>query len=204
MSVATQSAGAGTTNATGAEGAAGAAGDAGAAGAAGSAGAAGDAGAAGAAGLKRRPFIDKEHPDVQKALVKASTASRTASQGAGLGDDTIELVNVRVSQINGCLTCLSLHAPRARDAGITQQQLDVLPAWRDAVTTYTGVQRAALLIAESLTVIDTSQDRDAVVAQASQHLTTEQIAAVEWTAVMINAFNRVSIASGHPALSAKG
>lgn len=153
---------------------------------------------------KRRPFIDKEHPDVQKALVKASTASRTASNGAGLGDDTIELINMRVSQINGCLTCLSLHAPRARAAGVTQQQLDVLPAWRDAMTVYSGVQRAALLIAESLTVIDTSQDRDAIVAQAAQHLTTEQIAAVEWTAVMINAFNRVSIASGHPALAAKG
>lgn len=153
---------------------------------------------------KRRPFIDKEHPSVQKALVKASTASRTASHGVGIGDDTIELINMRVSQINGCLTCLSLHAPRARDAGVTQQQLDLLPAWRDAMTMYSGAQRAALLIAESLTVIDTSQDRDAVVAQAAQHLSTEQIAAVEWTAVMINAFNRVSIASGHPALSAKG
>ncbi|MGO1396892.1 MAG: carboxymuconolactone decarboxylase family protein [Brevibacterium yomogidense] len=153
---------------------------------------------------KRRPFIDKEHPSVQKALVKASTASRTASHGVGMGDDTIELINMRVSQINGCLTCLSLHAPRARDAGVTQQQLDLLPAWRDAMTMYSGAQRAALLIAESLTVIDTSQDRDAVVAQAAQHLSTEQIAAVEWTAVMINAFNRVSIASGHPALSAKG
>lgn len=153
---------------------------------------------------KRRPFIDKEHPTVQKALVKASTASRTASHGVGMGDDTIELINMRVSQINGCLTCLSLHAPRARDAGVTQQQLDLLPAWRDAMTMYSGAQRAALLIAESLTVIDTSQDRDAVVAQAAQHLSTEQIAAVEWTAVMINAFNRVSIASGHPALSAKG
>lgn len=157
-----------------------------------------------AAAPKRRPFIDKEHPTVQKALVKASTASRTASHGVGLGDDTIELINMRVSQINGCLTCLSLHAPRAREAGVTQQQLDVLPAWRDAMTVYSGVQRAALLIAESLTVIDTSQDRDAIVAQAAQHLSTEQIAAVEWTAVMINAFNRVSIASGHPALSATG
>lgn len=87
---------------------------------------------------------------------------------------------------------------------MTQQQLDVLPAWRDAMTVYSGVQRAALLISESLTVIDTSQDRDAIVAQAAQHLSTEQIAAVEWTAVMINAFNRVSIASGHPALSATG
>ncbi|SLM90208.1 carboxymuconolactone decarboxylase family protein [Brevibacterium yomogidense] len=157
-----------------------------------------------AAAPKRRPFIDKEHPTVQKALVKASTASRTASHGVGLGDDTIELINMRVSQINGCLTCLSLHAPRAREAGVTQQQLDVLPAWRDAMTVYSGVQRAALLISESLTVIDTSQDRDAIVAQAAQHLSTEQIAAVEWTAVMINAFNRVSIASGHPALSATG
>lgn len=71
---------------------------------------------------KRRPFIDKEHPTVQKALVKASTASRTAAHGVGLGDDTIELINMRVSQINGCLACLSIHAPRAREVGVAQQQ----------------------------------------------------------------------------------
>lgn len=144
-----------------------------------------------------RPYIDKEHPEVYKALAKVAVASRAASNGAGLGDDTIELINVRVSQINGCSTCLSIHLPRARKAGVKESALDVLPAWRE-VGLFTDQQKAALGLAESLTVLDPTVDRDAINARAAAHLTTAQISAVEWTTTLINAFNRVSIASGHP------
>ncbi|HJE59280.1 MAG TPA: carboxymuconolactone decarboxylase family protein [Nocardiopsis listeri] len=147
-----------------------------------------------------RPYIDKEHPTVYKALGKAAVASRAASHEAGLGDDTIELINVRVSQINGCPTCLSIHVPKARKAGVKQSVLDVLPSWREAGV-FTDMQKAALLLAESLTVIDPTVDRQAINARAAAHLTTAQISAVEWTTTLINAFNRVSIASGHPVIT---
>jgi len=146
-----------------------------------------------------RPYIDKEHPKVYKALANAAVASRAEAREAGLGDDTIELINVRVSQINGCPTCLSIHLPKARKAGVKESTLDVLPAWRESAP-FTDEQRAALLLAESLTVIDPTIDREAVNARAASHLTTAQISAVEWTTTLINAFNRVSIASGHPVL----
>ncbi|WAL39502.1 carboxymuconolactone decarboxylase family protein [Brevibacterium sp. BRM-1] len=146
----------------------------------------------------KRPYIDKAAPQVQKAMEKAAVAAREASHAAGLEDSTIELVNVRVSQLNGCPTCLSIHVPQARAAGVSQRQLDLLPSWPEARGVYTDVERAALLLAESLTVIDQSADRNALVERAAQALTADQIAAVEWTAVLINAFNRISIASGHP------
>jgi AhpD family alkylhydroperoxidase len=144
-----------------------------------------------------RPYIDKEHPEVYRAMVKAAAASRAAANAAGLGDDLIEMINIRVSQINGCPTCLSIHLPRARRAGVEQSTLDVLSAWRE-VALFTDEQRAAFELAESLTVIDPTVDRQAVNARAAAHLTTAQISAVEWTATLINAFNRISIASGHP------
>ncbi|MFC3996724.1 carboxymuconolactone decarboxylase family protein [Nocardiopsis sediminis] len=147
-----------------------------------------------------RPYIDKQHPEVYKAAVKAAAASRTAAHEAGLGDDTIEIINIRVSQINGCPTCLSVHFPKALKAGVQQSTLDLLPAWREAGV-FTDEQKAALLLAESLTVIDPTIDRDFVNARAAVHLTKDQISAVEWITTMINAFNRVSIASGHPALT---
>ncbi len=144
-----------------------------------------------------RPYIDKEHPEVYAAMLKAAAASRAAAREAGLGDDTVEMINIRVSQINGCPTCLSIHFPKAREAGVAQSTLDVLSAWRE-VALFTDEQRAALELAESLTVIDPTVDRQAVNARAAAHLTTAQISAVEWTTTLINAFNRVSIASGHP------
>lgn len=144
-----------------------------------------------------RPYIDKEHPEVYRAMVKAAAACRTAANEAGLGDDLIEMVNIRVSQINGCSTCLSIHLPKARRAGVEQSTLDVLAAWRET-DLFTDAQRAAFELAESLTAIDPALDRQAVNARAAAHLTTAQISAVEWTATLINAFNRISIASGHP------
>lgn len=144
-----------------------------------------------------RPFIDKEHPEVYRAMVRAAAASRTAANEAGLGDDLIEMINIRVSQLNGCPTCLSIHSAKARRAGVGQGTLDVLPAWRE-VDLFTDVQRAAFELAESLTVLDPTVDRQAVNARAAAHLSTAQISAVEWTTTLINAFNRISIASGHP------
>ncbi|MFD3683474.1 carboxymuconolactone decarboxylase family protein [Nocardiopsis sp. NPDC058631] len=146
-----------------------------------------------------RPYIDKEHPKVYGAMLQAAAASRSAAQEAGLGEDTIELIKIRVSQINGCSTCLSIHFPKARKAGVAQGTLDVLSAWRE-VASFTDEQRAALELAESLTVIDPTIDRQAVNARAAAHLTTAQISVVEWTTTLINAFNRISIASGHPVL----
>lgn len=149
-----------------------------------------------------RPFIDKIHPENYKAMAQAAAASRKASRAAGLDEGLIELVNTRVSQINGCRTCLSIHAPAARKAGISQLKLDVLPSWHEAEI-FTDEEFAALTLAESLTVLDKAADRDQIAADAAQHLTTEQISAIEWSIILINAFNRISIASDHPVFGAQ-
>lgn len=144
-----------------------------------------------------RPYIDKIHPEVYKSMVQAATASRKAARATGLSDGLLELVNTRVSQINGCRTCLSIHAPAARKAGVEEIKLDLLPTWREAEI-FDDQERAALLLAETLTLIDKTADRDAIATEAGEFLSAEQISAVEWTVILINSFNRISIASNHP------
>jgi len=144
-----------------------------------------------------RPYIDKTHPEIYKSLVQAVAHNRKAAKAADISVALLELVNLRVSQVNACPTCLSIHAPAALRAGVEQEKVDALPAWRDT-TIFNEVERAALSIAESLTVIDPALDRNALGAEVAQVLSTEQIAVLEWTTILINAFNRISIASGHP------
>ncbi|SMX91066.1 hypothetical protein BAUR920_02483 [Brevibacterium aurantiacum] len=48
-----------------------------------------------------RPYIDKTRPEVFKAMSQSAAASRKAARAASLDDGLIELVNTRVSQING-------------------------------------------------------------------------------------------------------
>lgn len=146
----------------------------------------------------KRPYLDKSHPDTYKALVKVAAESRSAAHAAGLDNALIELINTRVSQINGCARCLSTHAPAARKAGVPARKIDLLPAWREIEDLYSDVERAGLHLAESLTLLGESSDRGRAAEIAADVLTTEQISALEWTVILINSFNRLSIASGHP------
>ncbi|MGO1948113.1 MAG: carboxymuconolactone decarboxylase family protein [Mycobacteriaceae bacterium] len=132
----------------------------------------------------------------------AVLAGRRAYDAADLPGSLIELVNVRVSQINGCPTCLSVHVPAARKAGVEQSELDLLPSWRhDASGVFNPAQRAALGLAEALTEPQPGSGRPTVedaVAAALGEFTGEQVAALEWAIILINAYNRISIGSGHP------
>lgn len=142
------------------------------------------------------PQLDRIHKDVYKQLVRSAVAAREASTAAGLDDGLRELVNVRVSQINGCAACLATHVPAAREAGVSQRRLDLLPAWRE-LDAFGEPERAALRLAETLTRLDDVGERAAAIAGAGEHFDDDQLAALEWSIVLINAFNRVSIASHH-------
>lgn len=144
------------------------------------------------------PYIDKFFPEPYKQLREVTKSLRKIYPEVDLPDSLIELVNVRVSQINGCGTCLSIHVPQARRAGVPEKKLDALAAW-EMVDEFSTEERAALQLAESLTLLDRREGHRAAVAACSV-FAEEQVAALEWAIVMINAFNRVSIASGHPLL----
>lgn len=142
------------------------------------------------------PQLDRAPREVYKQLVRAAVASREASGDAGLSEALLELVNVRVSQMNGCAACLATHVPAARKAGVSQERLDLLPAWQD-LDGFGEQERAALRLAETLTRLDDVGERLDATAAAAELFDEEQLAALEWTIVLINAFNRVSIASHH-------
>ena len=64
------------------------------------------------------------------------------------------LIELRVSQINGCAYCVDLHSQEARNAGELQQRLDCLPVWREC-SLFNDSEMAALQWAESVTNIST-------------------------------------------------
>ncbi|MFF1261199.1 MULTISPECIES: carboxymuconolactone decarboxylase family protein [unclassified Streptomyces] len=145
----------------------------------------------------RRIFIDKQSPKAYHALVQTSEAVRAAAADAGLDRTLVELVNLRVSQINGCAYCLHVHTRAALRAGETTQRLGVLPAWRDTEL-FSPSERAALGLAEATTEPADATAQESAYTAARAALTEDQISAVIWVAITINAFNRVSILSKHP------
>jgi AhpD family alkylhydroperoxidase len=145
----------------------------------------------------QRIFIDKQSPKAYHALVQTSEAVRATAADAGLDRAVVELINLRVSQINGCAYCLNVHTRAALRAGETAQRLGVLAAWRDTEL-FTPAERAALALAEATTEPTDAAAQETAWAGARDVLTDDQISAVIWVAITINAFNRVSIMSKHP------
>ncbi|MFF7389431.1 carboxymuconolactone decarboxylase family protein [Streptomyces scabiei] len=145
----------------------------------------------------RRIFVDKQSPQAFQAMVKASEAVSATATEAGVDRTTVELINLRVSQLNGCAFCLDLHTRRALRAGESAQRLAVLTAWRDTGL-FTPSERAALALAEATTDVTDSAAQEAAYETARRVLTEDQISAVIWVAITIGAFNRVSVMSRHP------
>ena len=107
----------------------------------------------------------------------------------------IELVLMRVSQINGCAFCLDMHSKDARAAGETEQRLYLLPAWRET-RLYSDRERIALAWAEELTELASHEAvPDALYAQASQHFDEAALVDLTLLVVNINAWNRINVAA---------
>jgi AhpD family alkylhydroperoxidase len=133
------------------------------------------------------------------AAMQAMRALEEASKELSIPRALRELIKMRVSQINGCAFCLNLHAPEARAAGVSQQKLDVLAAWRESPA-FDAQERAALGWAEALTRIEATgapdEDYQALAAAFGEQ------ERVELTLVIttINAWNRFAVGfrSEHP------
>lgn len=144
-----------------------------------------------------RPYLDKVAPDAWKAASAYSLAIGKSAADHGLSAAEGELIKVRASQLNACAFCLNLHTGEARSAGVSQQKLDVLPAWRETEL-FSDREKAVLAIAEAATQMPLTEDAMADLAGARAVLGDETFVAAEWVAVTINMFNRISILSEHP------
>jgi AhpD family alkylhydroperoxidase len=105
-----------------------------------------------------------------------------------------ELVRIRVSQLNGCAYCLDQHVRDALAAGEGERRLATLAAWRESVF-FTARERAALALAEQITLIGQGGVSDDVWDEAASVLSEVELAQLLLAVVAINAWNRVAIAT---------
>ncbi|MEV6284367.1 carboxymuconolactone decarboxylase family protein [Kribbella sp. NPDC051770] len=144
-----------------------------------------------------RVRIEKQHSPAYKALVAMSVEADRAAEVAGIDPLLVELVRIRTSQLNGCAFCLRMHTGDALKKGETAERLAVLPAWRETGY-FSGTERAALRLAEAVTLVSDGQVSDEVYDAVAAVLTAEQISAVAWLVIALNAFNRVAITGRYP------
>ena len=137
--------------------------------------------------------IGKVHPDSYKQLLALSTQAEGALAVAGLSPLLAELVKIRVSQINGCAFCLRAHSRDAVAKGESADRLAVLAAWWESQY-FSPVEEAALQIAEDTTQLTAATKRR----ELAGLLSPDQVSAITWLAIVMNAWNRVAIQSHYP------
>jgi AhpD family alkylhydroperoxidase len=142
----------------------------------------------------QRVNIGEQHPAAYKALIALSSEADAAAAAAGLDPLLVELLRIRTSQINGCAFCLRMHTRDALRKGESPDRIAVLPAWEEAGY-FSETDRAALRLAEAITLVPHGHVSDEDFKAAADVLTADQVSAVAWLVTVMNAFNRVSITS---------
>jgi AhpD family alkylhydroperoxidase len=138
-----------------------------------------------------------KHPVfVAPAALKALREYSHAAAGLGVPAETIEMINLRASQINGCSVCVQLHSTSLKKEGMSDERLYAVAAWRDAPY-FTDAERAALELTELVTrVADRGEPvPDEVWEEASRHYDEQGLAALLIAITSINVWNRLNAAT---------
>lgn len=122
--------------------------------------------------------------------------TRAVNDGA-LEARLVELVRVRVAQLNGCAYCLDMHARDARAAGESQSRLDVLAGWHEA-SCFSDRERAALAYADAVTLMAGRGVPDAVLDEVEAHLAAEELRVLMFVVAEINAWTRLAVPARTP------
>jgi AhpD family alkylhydroperoxidase len=127
------------------------------------------------------------------AAMQPIQALMTAVHAKGVPDELLEMVHLRVSQINGCSFCVDSGLKSLRKLGESDERIGLVSAWREAPY-YTDTERAALELAEAATRLADRADAvsDEVWDTAADHFDEQQLAAILLMIAVTNLFNRLN------------
>ena len=120
----------------------------------------------------------------------------------GLSQELIDLVYLRVSQLNGCAYCIDMHSRDLLKLGVAVEKLVLVPVWREAREVFTVRERAALAWAETVTRVTETHVPDAEYEAAAGEFGDKKLADLTYAIGLMNAFNRLGIAFRKPPAAA--
>ncbi|HEY3917881.1 MAG TPA: carboxymuconolactone decarboxylase family protein [Stellaceae bacterium] len=128
-------------------------------------------------------------PEAMRAL----QALGMAAERHGVPPQTLELLHLRASQINGCGVCIDMHSRHLKQTGESDERLFAVAAWREAPY-FSEAERAALALTEAATRLADRADpvADEIWDDAARHYDEPALAALVISIAAINAWNRIN------------
>ncbi|VVE18479.1 alkylhydroperoxidase [Pandoraea iniqua] len=112
---------------------------------------------------------------------------------SSLPPELVELVYLRVSQINNCAFCLDMHTRDLLKKGMKVEKLALVQAWREGGNLFDARERAALSWAESVTLVAQTGVPDAQYAEAREVFNERELVDLTLAISLMNAYNRMAI-----------
>ncbi|GGS66172.1 carboxymuconolactone decarboxylase family protein [Streptomyces violaceus] len=119
---------------------------------------------------------------------------------SGLRQELAEIVGLRASQINGCGACVHGHTVNLRKAGVSEERISAVAAWRHAPF-FSDAERAALKLTEAVTrLADLSEESvpDALWDEVADHFDEKELSGLILTVSLTNMFNRINTTIQEP------
>ncbi len=132
-------------------------------------------------------------PKAFQAMLNLSGAIRKDLLGARL----LDLVYLRVSQINGCGFCIDMHWNDLIKQDVDPRHANAVAGWREAPF-FSERERAALRWAEIVTATPHSDASDAEFAELKKHFSDEEIVEIGFAIATINAWNLLNVSFRNP------
>ena len=128
-------------------------------------------------------------PETLQALLAVSASIKDL----GLSENTIDLVHLRVSQINGCSVCTDMGLRKLQKAGETIERIVGVSAWRE-MPYFSEAERAALALGEAVTRLADGPDAvsDEIWNEAARHYDEKALAALIVAISIDNVWNRLN------------
>ena len=147
--------------------------------------------------MTERINLGKSSPKLYQAVARLDPLASDALASVGIAVGFSHLLRLRASQLNQCAFCIRLHTRDAIASGESTDRISVLPAWRETEY-FSQKERAALELVEAITLISDGQVPDVIYEQAAASLSSDEVSAIEWLAVVMNTWNRIAISSRYP------
>ncbi|PDT83257.1 carboxymuconolactone decarboxylase family protein [Sinorhizobium sp. BJ1] len=139
--------------------------------------------------MTQRLNYAQQSPELFKKLSELSMVLKDS-----VIDQTIQdLVHIRASQINGCGFCLDMHVKEAKIHGESELRLYHVAIWRES-NLFVPRERAALAWTEAVTRLPDGGIPDELYERVRGQLSEKEISDLTFSVMVINAWNRASIA----------
>lgn len=123
---------------------------------------------------------------------RALGAVHALMKNSSIEPSLVDLIYLRVSQLNGCAYCVDLHTHDLLAAGEAPQKLYNMTVWREAPF-FTPRERAALAWAEAMTRLPIEHPSAALHEETRRVFSDKEFADLTFVIATMNAYNRLGV-----------